>query len=165
MAVMKYSEEELVNLLKGKDANAFSYLYDNYSAALYGVILRILKQDEGAAEDILQDAFIKIWSKMALFDSTKGSLFTWMLNISRNTAIDSLRNVNRVEVNSIDDNLRLIERKHQSGSKEDIIGLKEVISKLKPEHKILIDLAYFSGYTQEEIAKELNIPLGTVKTR
>ena len=87
MAVMKYSEEELVNLLKGKDANAFSYLYDNYSAALYGVILRILKQDEGAAEDILQDAFIKIWSKMALFDSTKGSLFTWMFPFNQSQIV------------------------------------------------------------------------------
>ena len=93
MAGLKYTEEELLNLLKNKDGNAFSYLYDNYSAALYGVILRILKQDEGAAEDILQDAFMKIWSKMAMYDASKGTLFTWMLNIARNSAIDALRTV------------------------------------------------------------------------
>lgn len=165
MAVMKYSEEELVKLLKSKDANAFSYLYDNYSAALYGVILRILKQDEGAAEDILQDVFMKIWSKIAMYDASKGTLFTWMINIARNSAIDTLRTVKKVEVHSIDDNVATIDKQHQSGSREDFIGVKEVLTQLKAEHKIIIDMAYFGGYTQDEIAKSLNIPLGTVKTR
>ena len=165
MAGLKYTEEELLNLLKNKDGNAFSYLYDNYSAALYGVILRILKQDEGAAEDILQDAFMKIWSKIAMYDASKGTLFTWMLNIARNSAIDALRTVKRVEVFSIDEKVSAIDKEYQSGSKEDSIGLKAVINKLKAEHKVIIDMAYFGGYTQEEIANSLNMPLGTVKTR
>lgn len=165
MAVVKYSEAELLNLLRNKDSNAFSYLYDNYSSALYGVILRILKQDEEAAEDILQDVFMKIWSKIAMFDEAKGTLFTWMLNIARNTAIDALRIVKRIEITTITDSMSILDNEKQENSKEDRIGLKEVVSRLKAEHKIMIDMAYFGGYTQEEIAKAMNIPLGTVKTR
>ena len=88
-----------------------------------------------------------------------------MINISRNTAIDTLRNTKRVSIHSINDYVTAIDKEHQLESKEDKIGLKEVIYKLKKEHKIMIELAYFSGYTQDEIAKHLNIPLGTVKTR
>lgn len=162
---MKHTEGELVILLKNKDKDAFSYLYDNYSAALYGVILRILSKDAEAAQDILQDVFLKIWNKIDLYDNSKGTLFTWMINISRNTAIDTLRNTKRVSIHSINDYVTAIDKEHQLESKEDKIGLKEVIYKLKEEHKIMIELAYFSGYTQDEIAKHLNIPLGTVKTR
>lgn len=165
MGILKHSEEELVSLLKNKDSKAFSYLYDNYSAALYGVILRILKQDVGAAEDILQDSFLKIWNKIEMYNASKGTLFTWMINISRNSAIDALRTIKRVPVHSINDHLSVIDMEHQFESKEDKIGLKEVVSRMKAEHKIIIDLAYFGGFTQDEIAKKLNMPLGTVKTR
>ena len=91
MPEKKYSEEELVNLLKQNNKAAFSYLYDHYSGALFGIILKIVNQDEETSEDVLQDVFIKIWKKIATYDSTKGTLFTWMLNIARNTAIDKVR--------------------------------------------------------------------------
>ena len=162
---MKYTEEELVKLLRNKDKAAFSYLYDNYSAALYGIVLRILNRDVEVAQDILQDVFLKIWNKIDLYDNSKGTLFTWMINISRNTAIDTLRNVKRTNIQPINDFVSAIDKEHQLESKEDKIGLKEVVNRLKAEHKLMIDLAYFSGYTQDEIAKHLNIPLGTVKTR
>ena len=81
MPEKKYSEEELVNLLKQNNKAAFSYLYDHYSGALFGIILKIVNQDEETSEDVLQDVFIKIWKKIATYDSTKGTLFTWMLNI------------------------------------------------------------------------------------
>jgi RNA polymerase sigma factor (sigma-70 family) len=161
----KYSEEDLVSLLQKEDKVAFSYLYDNYSAALYGIILKILNQDEEAAEDILQDVFIKIWKKIAFYDSKKGTLFTWMLNIARNTAIDKIRSLKSISIQSIDYNVHNVDRLHQQKSAEDNIGIKEMVNKLKPDYKSIIDLAYFSGYTQEEISKELNLPLGTVKTR
>src|SRR5207253_4702565 len=77
--IKKYSEEELVILLQNRDQKAFSYLYDNYAAALNGVIYRMVENRE-LAEDILQEAFIKIWNNFSNYDSLKGRLFTWMLN-------------------------------------------------------------------------------------
>lgn len=89
----KYSELELINLLKLKDSQAFSYLYDNYSSAIWGVIYRMTENSE-SSEDILQEAFIKIWNNLDNYDSSKGKLFTWMLNITRNLTIDNLRSKN-----------------------------------------------------------------------
>lgn len=161
----KYSEEELVNLLKQNDKAAFSYLYDHYSGALFGIILKIINQDEETSEDVLQEVFIKIWKKITTYDPLKGTLFTWMLNIARNTAIDKVRTFKNVSIQSIDNNVHSVDKIHQHKSVEDKIGIKEIVNKLKPEYKTIIDLAYFGGYTQEEIAEELKLPLGTVKTR
>ena len=86
----KYTEEELVFLLKKQDQQAFSYLYDNYAAALNGVIFRMV-EDKNLAEDILQEAFVKIWNNFASYDTSKGRLFTWMLNLTKNLTIDTLR--------------------------------------------------------------------------
>jgi RNA polymerase sigma factor (sigma-70 family) len=85
-----YSEEDLVALLKSGDESAFSYLYDHYSGALNGIIFRMIN-DTGLAEDILQEAFVKIWNNFSSYDPSKGRLFTWMLNITRNLAIDTIR--------------------------------------------------------------------------
>lgn len=162
---MKYTEQDLVQLLKQKEKDAFSYLYDNYSAALYGIVLRVLNQDEETAQDILQEAFVKIWKNIDNYDTSKGTLFTWMLNIARNTAIDKLRSIKRVSIQSIDDNVHSVNEQHQTLTREDDIGVKDVLKKLRPEYKVVIDMAYFGGYTQEEISDELKMPLGTVKTR
>jgi len=86
----KYQEQELVSQLLQQNGQAFSYLYDNYSPALFGVINQIISDKEAAA-DVLQDVFVNIWKKISLYDDTKGRLFTWMLNIARNAAIDKLR--------------------------------------------------------------------------
>lgn len=161
------AEDELVSMLKSGAANAMTILYDNYSAAMYGIILRIVNNEE-AAEDVLQEAFIKVWKNIEKYDRSKGRLFTWLVNIARNSAIDSLRvkdyNI-KSQIRSLDNSVRTVNRQHKVYPKTDHIGLKEIIDKLKPEHKLLIDKLYFEGYTQEEAAKELNIPLGTVKTR
>ena len=164
---LKYSEEELVSLLKVQDQNAFSYLYDNYAAALNGIIIRMV-EDSQLAEDILQEAFVKIWHNFKQYDDTKGRLFTWMINITRNLTIDTLRSkgykkqrqISRDE-NSVSD----YSDKNFSSDRFDTIGLRKQLLYLKPEQKLIIDLAYFNGYTQEEISKEMQIPLGTVKTR
>lgn len=156
-----------MSLLKSGDGKGISILYENYSAALYGIILRVVNSEE-AAEDILQEAFVKIWSNVQKYDRAKGKLFTWLVNIARNCAIDSLRVKDyaiKNKIQSIDNSVRGINRQHKVNLKVDTIGIKELVSKMKPEHKILIDKLYFEGYTQEETAKELNIPLGTVKTR
>ena len=88
--VKKYSEDELVSLLQNKDAQAFNYLYDNYSGALYGIIYKMVENKE-LAEDILQEVFVKIWNNFSNYTNTKGRLFTWMLNVARNSSIDAVR--------------------------------------------------------------------------
>ena len=161
------SEEELVARLQRNDRVAYEYLYDNYSAALYGVIHRIVLNDE-TANDVLQDAFVKIWNGISSYDAKKGKLFTWMLNISRNMAIDKTRSKdfnNSQKNQSTEIVVNQMGRLKTDDLKPEHIGLAELIEKLDPNEKFLIDLMYFKGYTQSEIAEEYNIPLGTVKTR
>lgn len=158
----------MIVLIKGKDQKAFSYLYDNYSQALFGVINAILNDHE-ESEDVLQKAFLKIWTNFSSYDPAKGRLYTWMLNISRNLAIDATRSRHEkikskiqstsVNVYKFENNFRVEDRAHEN------IGLKGILDSLKEEYKSIIDLAYFEGYTQEEISKKLNLPLGTVKTK
>lgn len=161
----KYTEAELVMLLKQRHQSAFNYLYDNYSGALFTVVLNIISEKEQAS-DVLQEVFIKIWKQIESYDETKGRLFTWMINIARNASIDMLRS--KDFKNSLQ-NRELNESVYDSAGsielKTDEIGLRKVIKQLKDEYKILVELSYFEGYTQDEISKMLNIPLGTVKTR
>jgi RNA polymerase sigma factor (sigma-70 family) len=162
---LPYSEAELVEKLKAGDTEAFSLLYDNYSSALYGIINSIVKDDE-VAQDILQDVFVKIWKSVAGYKREKGTLFTWMLNIARNTSIDNLRSKNKkYEIRTIENDVYTVDKNHNTTLNTDTLGVKQAVAKLKLEHKEMIDLVYFGGYTQDEIAKEMNMPLGTVKTR
>ena len=163
----KYSEEELVALLQRQDQQAFSYLYDNYSGALNGIIYRMVDETQ-LAEDILQEAFVKIWNNFLHYDSSKGRLFTWMINITRNLTIDTLRSKGYKKSRKIsrdENSVTNYHDKNSSSDKFDTIGLRKQVANLKPDQKSIIDLAYFGGYTQEEISKEIGIPLGTVKTR
>lgn len=163
----KYSEDDLVLLLKQQDQNAFSYLYDNYSAALNGVIYRMV-EDRELAEDVLQEVFIKIWNNFASYDKTKGRLYTWMLNLTRNLTIDTIRSKGYKKQSKIygdENSVSNIEDSSQGVNRFDAIGLKQQLNTLKPEELTIINMAYFSGYTQDEISKEMSIPLGTVKSR
>lgn len=167
MSNKKFTEEELVTSLKNGDQDALSFLYDNYSAALFGVILRIVELQENA-EDVLQETFVKIWKNISSYDKSKGKLYTWLINIARNNAIDSLRAKDyklKSQIRSLDNSVRSINKQYSTAIHPDHIGLKTLVDKMKPEYKQLIDKLYFEGYTQEEAAEELNIPLGTVKTR
>jgi len=158
-----YPEQELVSLLKERDAKAFSYLYEKYSGALFGIISQIL-EDHAMANDVLQEVFINIWRKIESYDPVKGRLFTWMLNIARNASIDVLRS----KAYQNNRNNKEISESVSTGyvtMKVDEIGLKKVLEQLKSEHRVLIELAYFKGYTHEEISEIEDIPLGTVKTR
>ena len=87
---IKYSEQELVALLKEQNNDAFNYLYDHYSGALFTIINQIVP-DKDTASDVLQEVFVNVWRKIGTYDETKGRLFTWMLNIARNAAIDKVR--------------------------------------------------------------------------
>lgn len=160
-----YSEQELVALLQQRNEKAFSYLYDNYSSALYGIVNAVVT-DKEVANDVLQNVFINIWRKMESYDASKGRLFTWMLNIARNAAIDELRSKG---YNNSQKNISLPENNEIAGAVTgpaiDDVGLKKVLGKLKGELRVLVDMSYFQGFTHEEIARSLDIPLGTVKTR
>ncbi len=161
------SEKELVTLLKSRNAEAYNVLYDNYSAALYGIISRVVPAEE-IAQDLLQEAFVKIWKNIDTYDSTRGRLFTWMLNIARNSAIDYSRSKQfkmEHKIQEIENSVYEINRHTSTSINIDTIGLREQVEKLKEDHKILINMIYFGGYTQEETARKLKIPLGTVKTR
>lgn len=162
-----YSEAELVTLLKTKDERAYNHLYDNYSGALYNVIVKVLGNREEAV-DVLQESFIKIWKNMAQYDQDKGRLFTWMLQVTRNTAIDFMRSGSTQKenkTNRLEPNSPIIEQKNFTFMPTDHLGLSKVVEGLRAEDKQIVDLAYFQGFTQHEIAEELSIPLGTVKTR
>ena len=165
--VITYTESELVSLLKSRDSKAFSYLYDNYSASLYSVIAQLVNDIE-IANDVLQEVFINIFRKIDSYDPVKGRLFTWMLNIARNASIDTLRSrsyQNARKNQSLQDNTEWRETGKPDLLNIDNIGLKRIVERLKKEHRVLIELAYFKGYTHEEIAEIEDIPLGTVKTR
>lgn len=165
--VIKYSEEELIQLLKTGDESAFSYLYDHYSGALFGVIFKIIN-DQSLAEDILQEAFVKIWNNFSSYDSSKGRLFTWMLNITRNLTIDTLRSKSykkQSKIQSGENAVNYAGNNINENERFDAMGIRKQTSLLKEDQKQVIDMAYFDGFTQEEISKKLGIPLGTVKTR
>jgi len=162
-----YTEEELVLLLKEDSRAAFGYLYRQYAAALFGAILRVVS-DEQTAEDVLQEAFIKIWSNIERYDPRKGRIYTWMLNIGRNAAIDKLRSRGELMKGKIQMGDEIVNNAGRSMKTEpatDMIGLRKAVSGLRPEYEIIINLAYFNGYTLDEISRTLDIPLGTVKTR
>lgn len=161
----KYTEPELVQLLRQRGQAVFSYLYDNYSGALHAIILNIVNEEE-LASDVLQEVFVKIWKQIDSYDSSKGRLFTWMLNIARNASIDMIRSKSYQNSRQ---NRELTEDMYamvgSSQTRTDQIGLRKMVHNLKEEYKVLVELSYFQGYTQDEISKILNVPLGTVKTR
>ena len=162
----KYNEHELVGLLNEQNNEAFNYLYDHYSGALFTIINQIVPEKDTAA-DVLQEVFVNIWRKINTYDAAKGRLFTWMLNIARNAAIDKVRSRGYRDNKRNQPMMETENRGLTISSNPTIadVGLKKVLTTLNEESRKLIDLSYFQGFTHEEIAKLLGIPLGTVKTR
>ncbi|QEC53796.1 RNA polymerase sigma-70 factor (ECF subfamily) [Anseongella ginsenosidimutans] len=161
-----YKEQELVEGLLQKKRSAAEILYDRYGKSLYGIILNIVREEE-IAEDLLQEALMKIWGSIQTYDRNKGTLFTWMLNISRNLAIDKVRSKNfrnDHQNRPLESAVHSIDLQRTNLPFTESIGLKELVSTLRTEHQEVINLVYFQGYTQAEAAKELDIPLGTAKT-
>jgi len=158
--------ERITELLKAKDKRAIEVLYDQYAPNLYGVVLKIVRSEE-IAQDVMQDAFVKVWQKADQYDASKGTLFTWLLNIFRNKAIDKTRSkhfVNNTKTQNLPDfvynDIQL-----SKSMNTDTIGVKSMVKKLEFKYQEIIELVYFQGYTQREIEEMLNIPLGTVKSR
>lgn len=162
-----YNETELVSRLTSGDQQAMSELYDRFSGAILGVIMKIIT-DQAVAEDVLQETMLKIWNNINSFDTSKGRLFTWMINIARNQSIDKTRSKgfkNSSQNSSLEDSVYVSETVPSAGASVDTMDVHNWLLHLPEENRQLMRLAYFMGYTQEEISKELNMPLGTVKTK
>lgn len=163
---MEYSTTDIIQLLKQKDKRAISVIYDKYGPALFGIAVRIV-ESETLAEDVIQDAFIKIWRNADKFNEKKGTLFTWLLNITRNTALDTRKSaafrrsqkIQEVDFSVYDHEDWKVEQKPEH------IGLHSAVEGLDEKYRRIIDMVYFQGYTQQEIVQHLDIPLGTVKSR
>lgn len=164
--ITRHSETEFVSLLKQKDLDAFSKLYKNYSSNLLGVIFQLIKNKQ-VSEDILQNVFVKIWSNIEQYNPSRGRLHTWMVSIAVNASIDYAKSKNSrkdKQSKSIDSELGVFEI-GTNPFNVDLIGLKEQVYLLKYDYRVLLEYVYYHGFTQEEVADELNLPLGTVKTR
>jgi RNA polymerase sigma-70 factor, ECF subfamily len=155
---------QLITRLQQQDRAAVGELYDAYGGALFGVVLRIVHSRE-LAEQVLQDTFVKVWRNCSNYDASKGRLFTWLLNIARNTAIDVTRSAHFQQSWKTDSLDNLVHKPGGDSINPDHLGLKEVVNTLDEKYRSLIELVYFKGYTQEEVAEETGIPLGTIKTR
>jgi RNA polymerase sigma factor (sigma-70 family) len=164
---IKLSEEALVQALKNHDMIAMKALYDMYSGALLGVILRITQHTE-LAEDLLQETFVKIWHASDKYDPSKGRLFTWMMNVARNLAIDKLRSKdyrNSEKNQDIENNVAVVDNQKEQIINIEVLGLRDLVTGLKPELASVLDMVYYKGFTHIEAAEALDLPLGTVKTR
>jgi RNA polymerase sigma factor (sigma-70 family) len=131
------------------------------------MIIRIVK-NEGVAEEVLQDVFLKIWHRFDNYDSAKGKLFTWMLNLARNLAIDKTRSreiIKSQKTSDINNFVNTINNAESIEQKIDDIGVKEILKGLPEEQRFVVEHLYLKGFTQSELAEESGIPLGTIKTR
>lgn len=157
----------IYELKESVDHSAFETLYDAYSGVLFGIIMRIVA-DQKEAENLLQDCFIKIWKNIKLYDPEKGKVATWLINIARHTAIDFIRTpyykqkLNRQEVGETDNSAKQLLAQPQT---IETLDVKQLVAKLSPECREVLERMYFDGYTQQEISDIFGIPLGTVKTR
>ena len=159
--------DTLVEQFKKKDEKAFEALYHMYSKSMHGVIYNIVR-DSDIAEEIMQDVFIKAWHHADSYSSEKGRFFTWILNISRNAAIDKTRSKsfkNTKQNLDSDFFVDILETRENLDKTTDAIGIKKFVGKLAKKCKQVIELLYFKGYTQSEVSETLDMPIGTVKTR
>ena len=159
---------ELIMLLKTKNHESFSVLYDNYASALFGIAYKFVG-NSNICEDILQDVFVKIWKNINAYETAKGTLFTWMLSITRNTCIDYIRSKQHQQQLKVCDEepwqVEHLSATVYSYTEQHSSELQKLTQKLDAKYKQVLDLVYYQGYSQDEAAKLLNLPLGTVKTR
>jgi len=161
-------DTELIQRLQRRDPQALADLYDRYGRLVYSLILRIVR-DSGIAEDLVQETFLRVWNRAPGFDAQKGSIGPWLLAVARNRAIDYLRSAGGRERNA----LELDETDHPglyTDMEQDLLNsdkarrVKTAMEKLSPNLRQVIELAYFEGLSQTEMAERMGQPLGTVKT-
>jgi RNA polymerase sigma-70 factor (ECF subfamily) len=165
-------EFELLRRIAQRERAAFEDLYTRYANILYASALKFVKEDADA-QDVVQDVFIQIWDKAKLYDPAKGKPLTWALTLTRNRAIDRIRAIQRrtrlrdefEQETFVDESAGVREALSGVDASEKGQILRKAVSQLSPQQKKVIELAYFSGLTQTEIAEKLGEPLGTVKAR
>lgn len=169
-AVLSFRDDrDLVRRLKARESQAMADLYDRYGRLAYSVILRIVR-DAGVAEDLMQEAFLRIWTRIAAFDDNKGALGPWVVAVARNRAIDYLRSVegrlsrSAVEMDKLDRPAVFADFDQQVVTADHMRRLRGAFDKLTANQREVIELAYFQGLSQSEMAERLKQPLGTVKT-
>ncbi|MGH2989896.1 MAG: sigma-70 family RNA polymerase sigma factor [Solirubrobacterales bacterium] len=170
-ALQRLADEDLMPLVARNDPAAFEVFYDRHGGAAYSLAHRIVG-DPAAAEDVTQEAFLSIWRSKARYDQTRGSVRAWTLGIVRNRAIDALRREGgRAPKLDLDDEAVLERRpapertEAEALRRETARQVRGALGTLPTEQSQVIELAYFGGFTQSEIAKMLEMPLGTVKGR
>lgn len=162
-------DAELARRLKNRDPHAMSDLYDRYGRLAYSLIFRVVR-DAGAAEDLVQETFLRVWNRVQSFDQERGALGPWILTVARNRAIDYLRSVdgrmsagaleldrteNPALFSNLEDSALVLDRSRR---------LKSAFEKLNSNQRTVIELAYFEGLSQTEMAERMQQPLGTIKT-
>jgi len=161
---LKNLAKDIGEKLRRGDKAAFEALYDRYSDALYGLVIRMVK-DEDLAKDIVQESFIKIWKNASKYNPEKAKVFTWMYQITRNTAVDKLRQIknrSQKEIQIKDSNVYNL---GISGVNPDTVDLPEILNQIDEKYRQVIGVLFYGGMTQNEASKHLDLPLGTIKTR
>jgi len=157
-------EKEIVSLLERGDKKAMNLLYENYADALYGVIKKIISDDD-TAQDVLQESFIKIWRYSKKYDASKAKLFTWLYRISYNTAIDKVRSLKNKSDKEIQIETSSVYKITSNELNQDVLDIKKHLNSLDEKYQIVLHALFFEGMTQQEASEELDIPLGTIKSR
>ncbi|MBV9657554.1 MAG: sigma-70 family RNA polymerase sigma factor [Verrucomicrobia bacterium] len=168
-------EIELLERTGSGDRTSFRQIYDRYSGVLFSTAFQVLN-DAAEAEDVLQDVFVQIWDKAALYDRTRGKPLTWALTLTRNKAIDRLRSAQRRHrlKDEVEREAALFEHRGTAPGRDSVETVyaseqgtlvRNAVLQLSREQRQAIELAFFSGLTQHEIADRLREPLGTVKAR
>ncbi len=157
-------EKHIIELLQERNEKAISLLYEHYGDTLYGVALKVVR-DEELAQDVLQESFVKIWRKSDTYDATKAKLFTWLFRIARNTAIDKLRSLNTKSDKEIQMDVSDVYSVGIESIRPEFMDVKENLDKIELKYQVVLDALFFQGMTQQEASDELDIPLGTIKSR
>ncbi len=157
-------EKEIVNLLQKQDKRAISLLYKNYADALYGVVKKVIADDE-TAQDVLQETFVKIWRYAKKYDPAKAKLFTWLYRIAYNTAIDKTRALKNKTEKEVQIETSTVYKITTNSLNQDVLDIKKHLSSIEEKYQIVINALFFEGMTQQEASEELDIPLGTIKSR
>jgi RNA polymerase sigma-70 factor (ECF subfamily) len=163
------ADEDLMSLMDGGDAGAFAALYDRHSRAGYSLAYRMMGEKQ-AAEDLTQDAFLKVWRSAGGYRSERGSVRTWILSIVHNRGIDQIRSLasrrrTQDRVEQAAPRSQPSEAFAEAWRNRQRDQIREALNTLPEEQLKILELAYFSGYTHVEISNLLDLPLGTVKGR
>jgi RNA polymerase sigma-70 factor (ECF subfamily) len=166
----RMADEDLLSLVEARDADAFEVLYDRHSKVVYSLIYRLLG-DRTAAEDVAQETFLAIWRRSASYSASRGSVRTWLLSIAHNQGVDRLRRQSAMARRQEALEWAALTSPGSADVADEAVthamatAAKQGLEDLPPEQGQVLTLAYYSGFTQQEIAELLALPLGTVKSR